>query len=382
MAEKLVIFPATVDYHYMTQRPQHLARAFAEAGYVVIYGTLNRQVDKVKIAEKVADDLYLLNENHFPHLANVFKFGESIYYCLWPNNARHLEYLPYSYLLYDYMDELSLHDLPSKELERDHLEMLRQADLVTVSADRLMEQLPAHILPKALLINNAVSREFIDAVDACDQLPAELADMQGRPVLGYYGAIAEWVDFDLLERLAEELPAAGIVLIGPVTARVSKRLDKLVQRHSNVVVLPAQKQLELIPFLKRFDVCLIPFVKNAVTDAVSPVKLFEYFSAGKPVVTTNLVECAKYPPVHVAHDHEEFVGMVRGVMGNTPAGADATSRQLALNNTWGHRVRLIQSMMQSKDSLPESISREAGQNKISADTQFQCKEPLLRDIRP
>ena len=49
---KVIIFPATVDFAYMTQRPQHLAKAFSDAGYFVIYGTLNHSTDKVKYYEK------------------------------------------------------------------------------------------------------------------------------------------------------------------------------------------------------------------------------------------------------------------------------------------------------------------------------------------
>ena len=367
---KLVIFPATVDFHYMTQRPQHLARAFAEAGYVVIYGTLNHQVDKVKITEQVAADLYLLHEHCFTLISLVFKPEECIYYCLWPNNIKHLEYLPYSHLLYDYMDELSLLDLLPNELERDHLEMLNQADVVTVSADKLMSQLPKRILPKALLINNAVSREFIDAVDACDQVSAVLKALSDHTILGYYGAIAEWMDFDLLESLAEEFKNARVVLIGPVAASVSKRVATMLWSHSNIVVLPACKQLELVPFLKRFDVCLIPFIKNAVTDAVSPVKLFEYFSAGKPVVTTNLAECVKYSPVFIASDYVQFISLVYRVVFEAPAKLDVAAQQIALNNTWDHRAQQIKAFMHSKDFSPENISSNTVQNQSPHNERF------------
>ncbi len=377
---KLIIFPATIDFHYMTQRPQHLARAFAEAGYVVVYGTLNRQLDKVDITEQVTDNLFLLNEPYFQFISHVFQPEEIIYYCLWPNNAKHLEYLPYSYLLYDYMDELSLLDLPHGELERDHLKMLNQADLVTVSADRLMAQIPEHILPKALLVNNAVSREFIDAVGVYDDAQSGWMPLGDRTIIGYYGAIAEWLDFDLIEKLAGELPDSRIVLIGPVAEGVSKRVTNILWRHSNIVVIAACKQLELIHFLKQFDVCLIPFIKNAVTDAVSPVKLFEYFSAGKPVVTTNLVECAKYHPVHIAYNHEQFVSLVRNIASEAPAKLDMAAQQIALDNTWDRRIQQIKTLMQSKGVQPESLSHEDAQKELSVDLQSLHKEHFLRDM--
>jgi GT2 family glycosyltransferase/glycosyltransferase involved in cell wall biosynthesis len=377
---RLVIFPATVDFHYMAQRPQHLARAFAEAGHVVIYGTLNHQIDKVDITEQVADDLYLLNERYFPYIPHVFKPEECVYYCLWPNNVKHLEYLSYSYLLYDYMDELSLLDLPSNELERDHLSLLNQADLVTVSADKLMDQLPKQILPKALLINNAVSQEFINAVGACDHVPVELEVWNNHPILGYYGAIAEWLDFDLIESLAEELPDSKIVLIGPVSDNVSKRVANILRNYSNIMVLPACKQMELIPFLKRFDVCLIPFIKNTVTDAVSPVKLFEYFSAGKAVVTTNLVECVKYSPVLVANDHEQFISLVQRIVSEAPEKLDVAAQQIALNNTWGHRIQEIKWLMSSKGVLPENILSNTVNSNLPTEIQSPRKEYHLKDV--
>jgi hypothetical protein len=105
-----------------------------------------------------------------------------------------------------------------------------------------------------------------------------------------------------------------------------------------------------MPFLKHFDICLIPFVKNAVTDAVSPVKLFEYFSAGKPVVTTDLAECAKYPPIHVGGTHERFISMVRSILVAYPTNPDAGARQIALDNTWHHRICQIKTAMQEAAS--------------------------------
>lgn len=355
----LIIFPATVDFHYMTQRPQHLARAFSDAGYVVIYGTLNQQMDKVDVTELVTDNLYLLNEHYFHYLTYVFKPEKSIYYCLWPNNVKHLEYLPYSYLIYDYMDELSLLELPENELERDHKIILNQANLVTVSADKLMRQLPEEILSKALLVNNAVSQEFINAVnaealscsaDSCikmwsrDYVP--LGDrFNHSPILGYYGAIAEWLDFDLIEHLAKNFCEARIVLIGPIVEKVSKRVMNLLWNYSNIVVLPPCTQLELIPFLNQFDVCLLPFIKNTVTDSVSPVKLFEYFAAGKPIVTTNLDECVKYASVRTANSHFEFVDLVRQSLLDNHTKLDEVAQKIALNNTWAHRIQHIESKM-------------------------------------
>jgi GT2 family glycosyltransferase len=337
----VIIFPATIDYSYMTQRPQQLANAFADAGYFVIYGTLNHVSDKVTVAQRVRENIYLVNERYFPHISNLVRPEKSIYYCMWPNNVKHLEYLPYVRLLYDYMDELSLLDLPLDQLERDHHAMLEKADLITVSADRLLENLPKHILPKALLINNAVSNEFIRGLDAYQGAQNELKDCDSHAVIGYYGALAEWLDFDLIERMASDIENAKIILIGPVSEAIFPRLSRIIQNYPNVLLLPMCNQLDLIPLLKRFDVCIIPFMKNEVTDAVSPVKLFEYFSAGKPVVTTDLVECSKYPLVQIGKSSNDFIKKISSILSGEIDLDIEKAKRFGKNNTWNHRVDQI-----------------------------------------
>jgi GT2 family glycosyltransferase len=344
--KKIVVFPATVDFHYMEQRPQQLARAFAEAGYLVFYGTLNHKLDRVTTVEQAAPNLYLLNEHAFPVLTHVFMPKGVTYYCLWPNNIKHLEYLPCSRVIYDYMDELALLDLPAEVVEQQHRDILARADLITVSAEQLFEKLPEEAQKKTLLIPNAVSDRFIRAVEECDTVPEELADLgKGVPILGYYGAIAEWLDFDLLAKLAQAFPDARIVLIGPVMGNAKMLANNLLTNHANVLILPPMPQLDLVPFLKRFDVCMIPFVKNDITDAVSPVKLFEYFAAGKPVVTTALRECQKYPSVRIANDHAEFAEQVEACLG-APQAISADTELIARSNTWRLRVKQIDAMLE------------------------------------
>jgi glycosyltransferase involved in cell wall biosynthesis len=303
--------------------------------------------DKVDVAQQVRENLYLVNERYFPHIALLVRPEMATYYCMWPNNVKHLGYLPYSCLLYDYMDELSLLELPPEDLARDHQIMLDKADLVTVSADRLMEKLPENILPKALLINNAVSEEFIRAVGEDHSIPEELKRIGDCPVLGYYGAIAEWLDFDLIERLARELPEARIVLVGPICESVSERVTCLSRGNANILLLSQRKQLELVPLLKRFDICLIPFVKNEVTDAVSPVKLFEYFCAGKPVVTTDLAECTKYSTIRIGSTQEAFIRAVNFILAESGLMHDESNKLIALDNTWNLRVKQIISTIEN-----------------------------------
>lgn len=339
--KKVFFFPATVDYSYMRQRPQQLAQAISEVGYFVVYGTLNRQSDNVESIKRITNTFYLLNEEYSSFLSRAFNAEQIIFYCLWANNIKHLSSLPCSYVIYDYMDDLSLLDLPEQEIFENHQKALNKADLITVSASRLMHALPMNVINRALLVNNAVSKAFISEVENCNKVPKELSTLDGKIVLGYYGAIAEWMDFELLMKLEKAFPTTAIILIGPISSNVCSQVEHLLKMTANFFILDPMDQMDLVPYLKRFNICLIPFVKNDVTNSISPVKLFEYFAAGKPVVSVDIDECRKYAAVMVCSTHDEFIECIAQTIKKPLQDIELKQKAVALSNTWDARAQEI-----------------------------------------
>jgi len=306
---KVILFPATIDYFYMKQRPQHLAEAFAEQGYLVIYGTLNHKTDKVDGIQQIGTHLLLMHEHYFPYLSEVFNKDELVYYCLWANNIKHLDYLRYGFLIYDYMDELELLDVNKSLIQKNHNDLLVLSDMITVSADKLAEQIPDIYKEKVLMLKNGVDRQFIEALQEECKIPNEMLLIKKNnyeKIIGYYGAIAEWMDFDLIENCLMELPSYAFIFIGPVFG-VEKQVKHLENKFDNIFFIKEMKRDDLIPYLKSFDVCILPFLKNNITDSVSPVKIYEYLAAGKPVVSVNMIECASIPIIDVANNTNEFI---------------------------------------------------------------------------
>jgi len=340
--KEVVIFPATVDYSFMFQRPQQLANAFAKKGYLVLYGTLNGQTDSVTTIQKISENLFLIHEAHFPYLETLLDKNKTIYYCMWPNNIKHLSYLPYKKIIYDYMDELSLLGLPYDELYKSHMEMLGRADVITVSAIKLYEQIPVSYREKTLVINNAVSEEFIKNLNDCN-VEKSLFKIKNtyKKVIGYYGAIAKWMDFELVEYLALKLNEYAFVYIGPIF-EVQENVNYIKAKYKNVFFISQKDYKDLPGFLKGFDVCTIPFVKNEITEAVSPVKLFEYMASKHPIVTIDLTECQKYKSVITATNKEDFLQQIEKALKlqNNINYLNLLQKEM-LENTWEHRVEQI-----------------------------------------
>lgn len=95
-------------------------------------------------------------------------------------------------------------------------------------------------------------------------------------------------------------------------------------------------------YLQQFDVATIPFELTPLTHATSPVKLFEYMSAQKPIVTTAMHECEQYPVVQIAHNAGEFVTEIERALTlradpHHCAALDETVRQ----NTWDARAAAL-----------------------------------------
>lgn len=103
----------------------------------------------------------------------------------------------------------------------------------------------------------------------------------------------------------------------------------------NVVNLGYIPYAELPRYACNFDVALISFLINKVTQATSPVKLFEYMAMEKPVVSTYPKECRKYPLVYCAASKEQFVEYMEMVYKKSPSREYRESlRECGLANDW------------------------------------------------
>lgn len=182
-------------------------------------------------------------------------------------------------------------------------EVARRVDLVAYSA-RTLEPYVAAMRPKEFLfLPNGVNLAHF--ADGSRELPPELAAIP-RPTAVYVGAMADWFDWEAVERLAQARPGVSFVLIGPdATAR-----QRLTARANLHLVGPVPYS-RLPGFLWNADVGLIPFDVRGLPDLVNsihPLKLYEYLACGLPVVATSWTELAALgSPARLATTPDELV---------------------------------------------------------------------------
>ena len=108
-----------------------------------------------------------------------------------------------------------------------------------------------------------------------------------------------------------------------------------------------------VPLLGRFDAAIVPFQINTITQAVSPVKIFEYLAGGKPVISTPLRECRRYKPVRIADTPQAFVAAIEDALASAgDAGEVAARRRCAEANSWRARAELVVDRLAALKSAP------------------------------
>jgi hypothetical protein len=338
-APGFVIFPPGIGWGVtLFQRPQQMALAFARMGYVVIYNLRSNNAEMVEGFREYLPRMYLaqIPDQAIDVLTRVPRplIITYVYNFDWSRR------FPDAVTIYDHIDELEVFTAAYAltDLRRWHDDAVQHADLVTGSAGDLHSHLRER-RSDAMLLPNGVDYGHFAYYRPGEDTPEDLEPILqlGRPVIGYYGALAEWLDYDLIRHSTQQLPDYEFVFIGPDydgTLGRSRILDL-----PNVTWLGPKPYAELPAYLERFDVATIPFQVSDVTHSVSPLKLFEYMAGGKPIVIPDLREAGGYPGVLIGHDAVEYVQRLRDAVAlRDDAEYRSRLRATARNNTWDQRV--------------------------------------------
>jgi polysaccharide pyruvyl transferase CsaB len=356
-----VIVLAIIDFDFRFQRPQQIAAQFARNGHRVFW------ISPTRFLAPTSEEPYRLTmlrdnlwEIHLrgrqpdiylgrlaPELAASMAAGirqlchdwavsESavlIQLPFWRQLALRLREETGCAVVYDCMDEWDTFPNMGEFNVSEERQLVRENDVLVVSGRTLLEKYTAAGC-RPVLARNGVDFEFYN------QPHAPAGDVQApKPVIGYFGAIADWMDLDLVRGAALARPQYSFVMVGQVFRDDIAKLDL-----PNVHLLGSKPYAEIPSYLEHFDVCVIPFVLNEVTKATDPVKLYEYLARGKPVVATamaELSECADL--IYIARDAEDYVRQLDRAVAENDPGLRERRIGYAAANTWEQRYRAMDS---------------------------------------
>lgn len=357
----VVVFDSRVGWNIpLFQRSQHMANELTDDGYLYFYRTSEQFDPHVKTVEKLKDRLYLVNMANFALQNAMFdllkEYKGHKFLSLYSTDVYLDEqYIKEKYIdngfkiIYEYIDELSDEisgHLPDFVYDRHKNIIEDKSNIAVGSADKLIEEIE-EIRGKenVAMITNGVQYDHWQY--RSDEVPEKLKDIvsKGNPIIGYFGALAKWFDYELLKKVAKERPNYDIVLIGFLYDNSFK--DSKIDELENVHYLGIVDYKELNQYSQYFTISTIPFLLNDITESTSPVKLFEYMAMGHPIVTTDMRECRKYKSVLIGKSHEDFIEKLDFAL--TLDKKDEYYNYLkeeALANTWREKAAILDRLIE------------------------------------
>lgn len=356
-------------WNFVYQRPQHLMTRFAKQ-----YRTFFIEEPIYDATAESFIEVSTPYENLFvvvPHLmpgrpdeANVTQQKELISklfidkqilnYFFWyytPMALTFSDHFNPQIIVYDCMDELSAFKFAPQALKDRENELFTKADLVFTGGYSLYEA-KKHKHPDVHAFPSSIDVEHFGKARKYNQDPSDQAIIP-HPRIGYFGVLDERMDFDLVEAVARRKPEWNFIMIGPIVKIDPHSLPKL----PNIYYLGMKQYAELPSYISGWDVAMMPFAHNESTRYISPTKTPEYLAAGKPVVSTPIIDVlrqyGRHGLVNIAGTSEEFVRVAAMALENTDREdwlekVDETLSQNSWDKTWQRMVYLITRKLNEK----------------------------------
>lgn len=326
-----IIHPPSIPFRWMVQRPQQMFMQFSALGYTCIFCNparwdspprVRRQSENLIVATKM-DPLSIKHPE--PRI-------------LWlddPSMVRNVDKYHPHLVVYDALDQ------PAEEFAgwAPYLSDLRKkADVIFATSRKLYEENKkehpnVHLCPNGVDFNH-----FSNARYGHLPVPPDIRD-RGRPLVGYVGAVASWLDWELIDYITGANPQLSFIFVGPL-CNIAPPFTK-----PNLHFLGYRDYRVLPSYVQCFDVCLIPFRLTSMTEGCNPIKMYEYLSAGKPVVSTPLPEVAGMGGVLVGRSPEEFNLLMHHALHRDTEESRNCRVEEAYRNSWRQRAAMAMSVM-------------------------------------
>lgn len=355
-SKKIFVFPTPGSpWGYLFQRPQQIALELGSKGHLVFYcvdTSYHGEPDWfVRGLHQISDNVFLFNDNYNGELLCEFS-DKLVIWQYWPVQTQYVK--PFldcgAIQIYDCIDHLSTFQ-QYKHIMQDHMFSLKRANVVLATAEQIYNDLSNNRNDVIKVPNGVVYQDFQgtnNVKDVYQKLITQLNQLKlENPVLiGYYGAIADWIDFKLIEFCVEMNPDLCFLFVGQVYPGLK------IPRHDRIIQFNKVEYTFIPTLLQYFDVAVVPFKLNDITKNTSPVKVFEYMAGGKPVVSTDLVELWNYSPVFVSKTYEEFLNnIIRALKETNNKDYVDKLKECAKENTWNKRVEQVLSVLRERNCL-------------------------------
>jgi len=265
---------------------------------------------------------------------------------------------------YDWTDDWTQFELiplaDRDEYLRLNEQVPRTVDAVFAVSQQLYERAQS-LNPHTYWLPNATS---LYAIPTKGIIPDPVIAATPSPRLGYIGQIGDRVDFDLLRQVAVTHPDWTLIMVGPVWENRVARAEEL-KKLPNVHFIGARPYAALPGILQQLDVCLIPHTIDRLTDSMDPIKIYDYMSSSKPIVTTRVAGVDRFADVvYIADSTDTFIQQIGIALEEKDSSLAKKRFAYSQENAWYTRVQEFWSTL--RGIAEEEISQRCTTNSQTA----------------
>jgi len=350
---KSIAYFMHVHWNWIKQRPHFLYEELAKKNFVDLYyvrkfheKSLSDNHELLKIPfSSTSGSLLWLEKKINRRKINLNKN----YDVVWITSPVMMQFIPEKFLedkliIYDCMDDYLEFDVNKKDIRRNYLReanLVKIADNVLTSSgylkEKIMSRYADYLQKEPICVNNGISSEFIpNNLTETDCLNLSYHE-SGIFNLTYIGTIGEWFDKDLILEIINNFDKVVVTLVGPIQIDIfdHPRLVKMGQVHHR----------ELPEIAKKADAFIMPFILNELVLSVDPVKIYEYISFNKPIISVRYDEILRFEQFLFTYSNRNELLNIIGYLIN--GGKKNYSLEDAIlflkNSTWETRVEQISS---------------------------------------
>jgi glycosyltransferase involved in cell wall biosynthesis len=284
-----------------------------------------RRIKKILAKESISEFIYINAFNfHYPDIAREIRPKLSVYQCVDPM------IVPYD----------MKHGITSEN------KLVRESDLVICTSKALFSKKRkqndnTYFVPNGTDLN-------LRSLDKNISYPLH-QKLTGipSPIIGYLGTVERRINYELVQEVITSNPDKSFVFAGPISENF---VPELLYKMPNVFFIGPIAHAEVEQVISNFDVAIIPFKKDEVSNTIFPIKLFEYLSAGKAVIATDFNDDLKEyteDSVYYCGDAASFSVAIDEALENDSEQRRQVRKTLARKNTWEIRAEQISAILNS-----------------------------------
>lgn len=233
-----------------------------------------------------------------------------------PEYSPAVKHIPYKNLVFDLTDDLAAYKIDNKASFK-YLKycidgLIKESNLVLVTAKTLLEKYSPYAKGKIFFIPNGVDWDLFSSSFKESDAPNDIRSIK-KPIIGFVGVLFGFLDYKLIEYMADKLIDCSFVLVGPAEPGLHQGVLSKLREKRNIFFLGEKSRDNIPKYIRSFDVCINPFKVDEVSKSVNPLKVYEYLACGKPVVSTRMKaleqeEIANF--ISFSNTYDEFIKVI------------------------------------------------------------------------